>query len=62
MNKISVFEQPEFGRIRTLEFDGKIWFRASDVASALSYSNPRNTIIRHYKPMGVVVCACCTTK
>ena len=24
MNKISVFEHPEFGRIRTLDIDGKI--------------------------------------
>ena len=32
MNKISVFEHPEFGRIRTLDIDGKIWFCASDLA------------------------------
>ena len=55
MNKISVFEHPEFGRIRTLEIDGKIWFCASDVASALGYSNPRDAVVRHCKPMGVVV-------
>lgn len=55
MNKISVFEHPEFGRIRTLDIDGKIWFCASDVASALGYSNPRDAIVRHCKPMGVVV-------
>ena len=35
MNKVSIFEHPEFGRIRTLEIDGKIWFCASDVAAAL---------------------------
>lgn len=61
MNKISVFEHPEFGRVRTLEIDGKIWFCASDVAAALGYSNPRDAVVRHCKPMGVVVCACCTT-
>ena len=55
MNKISVFEHPEFGRIRTLDIDGKIWFCASDVASALGYSNPRDAIVRHCKTMGVVV-------
>ena len=55
MNKISVFEHPEFGRIRTLDIDGKIWFCASDVASALGYSNPRDAVARHCKPMGVVV-------
>lgn len=61
MNKVSIFEHPEFGRIRTLEIDGKIWFCASDVAAALGYSNPRDAVVRHCKPMGVVVCVCCTT-
>ena len=56
MNKVSIFEHPEFGRIRTLEIDGKIWFCASDVAAALGYSNPRDAVVRHCKPMGVVVC------
>lgn len=53
MNKVSIFEHPEFGRIRTLEIDGKIWFCASDVAAALGYSNPRDAVVRHCKPMGV---------
>lgn len=35
--------------------DGKIWFCASDVAAALGYSNPRDAVVRHCKPMGVVV-------
>lgn len=51
MNKVSIFEHPEFGRIRTLEIDGKIWFCASDVAAALGYSNPRDAVVRHCKPM-----------
>ena len=55
MNKVSIFEHPEFGRIRTLEIDGKIWFCASDVAAALGDSNPRDAVVRHCKPMGVVV-------
>lgn len=55
MNKISIFEHPQFGRIRTLEIDGKIWFCASDVASALGYSNPRDAVIKHCKPIGVAV-------
>jgi prophage antirepressor-like protein len=53
MNKVSIFEHPEFGRIRTLEIDGKIWFCASDVAAALGYSNPRDAVVRHCKPMEV---------
>ena len=55
MNKISIFEHPEFGRIRTLDIDGKIWFCASDVASALGYANPRDAVARHCKPMGVAI-------
>ena len=55
MNKISVFEHPEFGRIRTLDIDGKIWFCASDIASALGYANPRDAVARHCKPMGVAI-------
>ena len=55
MNKMSIFEHPEFGRIRTLDIDGKIWFCASDVASALGYANPRDAVVRHCKPMGVAI-------
>lgn len=55
MNKIIVFEHPQFGQIRTVEIDGKIWFCESDIASALGYSNPRDAIVRHCKPMGVVI-------
>lgn len=52
MNKVSIFEHPEFGRIRTLEINGKIWFCASDIVTALGYSNSQDAVIRHYKPMG----------
>ncbi|KAB4437994.1 hypothetical protein EAJ10_22935 [Bacteroides thetaiotaomicron] len=62
MNKIILFEHPQFGQVRTVEINGKIWFCASDIASALGYSNPRDAVVRHCKPMGVVLCACCTTQ
>lgn len=55
MNKISIFEHPEFRRIWTLDIDGKIWFCASDVASALGYANPRDAVARHCKPMGIAI-------
>ena len=55
MNKVSIFEHPEFGRIRTLDIDEKIWFCASDIASALGYANPRDAVARHCKPMGVAI-------
>lgn len=55
MNKIVIFEHPQFGKVRTVEIEGKIWFCASDVASALGYANPRDAVVRHCKPMGVVL-------
>ena len=53
MQEPAIFTNPEFGNIRTLETeDGKVLFCASDVASALGYSNTRDAISRHCK--GVV--------
>lgn len=55
MKELKIFENEAFGEIRTLETeDGKVLFCASDVASALGYSNKRDAISRHCK--GVVKC------
>lgn len=51
-NALHVFKSKAFGRLRTIEEDGKILFCASDVAKALGYSNPRDAISRHCR--GVV--------
>ena len=47
MNKIKVFENPEFGSIRTVEQNGEPWLAGKDVAAALGYSNPRKAIADH---------------
>lgn len=47
MNDLKIFENPEFGTIRTLELNGEPWFVGKDVAEVLSYSNPRKAIIDH---------------
>ncbi|WP_435645316.1 phage antirepressor [Butyricicoccus porcorum] len=47
MNKIKIFENPEFGSIRTLQKDGEPWFVGKDMAAALGYSNPRKAIADH---------------
>ena len=48
MQEPAIFTNPEFGNIRTLEIeDGKVLFCASDVASALGYSNKSDAISRH---------------
>ncbi len=46
---VKVFENEEFGSIRTVEENGKILFCSSDVAKALGYSNPRKAIADHCK-------------
>ena len=48
-------EHPEFGKIRTVEKDGKIWFCARDIAASLGYANTRDAIDRHCKQKGVCV-------
>jgi len=53
-NDIQIFSNEEFGQVRTVEIDGKPYFAASDVATALGYVNPRKAIIDHCK--GVTKC------
>lgn len=47
MNEPKIFENPEFGKVRTIEDGGKFLFSGSDVAKALGYSNPRDALRRH---------------
>lgn len=54
MNELKIFENPEFGKVRTIEDGDKFLFCGSDVARALGYSNPRDALRRHCK--GVVKC------
>lgn len=52
MNEIKIFENAEFGSVRTIEENGKVMFCGKDVALALGYSNTKDAILRHCK--GVV--------
>ena len=52
MNELMIFNNPEFGEIRTIEEDGKVLFCGADVAKALGYSNSRDALSRHCR--GVV--------
>lgn len=52
MNDIQIFNNPDFGEVRTLEENSTVLFCGSDVAKALGYSNPRDALSRHCK--GVV--------
>lgn len=46
---VRVFNNNEFGQVRTIENNSKIMFVASDVAKMLGYSNVRDAISRHCK-------------
>ena len=47
MNQIKIFENPEFGKVRTVEIDGKPYLAGKDVAEALGYTNPQKAIRDH---------------
>lgn len=49
MNELKVFNNPEFGSIRTTEVNGKILFAANDIAKALGYVNPSKATNDHCK-------------
>lgn len=46
-NKIQVFENSEFGKVRTLMIDGEPWASAIDVAKSLGYKEPQKAIRTH---------------
>ena len=45
-----VFNNPEFGRVRTVEINGKPWLVGKDVAAALGYAKPENALSAHVDP------------
>lgn len=47
MNNLTLFENPQFGQVRTVQIDGKPYFVASDIARALGYKKPENAIKQH---------------
>lgn len=44
--KSQIFENPEFGRVRTTVIDGEPWFVAADVCHALDIGNPSDALNR----------------
>ena len=47
MNELQIFNNPEFGEIRTVEVDGEPWLVGRDIAQALGYKNPQEAIRVH---------------
>lgn len=60
MNELKIFENPRFGSIRTVEFNGEPWFVGKDVAEVLGYSNTRDALVKRVdeedKTDGVAIC------
>lgn len=46
MNELKLFENPEFGSLRTIEKDGEPWFVAVDICNALEIGNARQAVTR----------------
>lgn len=47
MHEIKIFENEEFGQVRTLLIEGEPWFVGRDIAEILKYSNTRKAIADH---------------
>ena len=47
MNEMTVFQNPDFGAVRSLTMDGEPWFVGKDVAVSLGYANPQKAIRDH---------------
>ena len=58
MNDLKIFENEEFGAVRTILKNGEPWFVGKDVAEILGYSNPRKAMIDHVdeEDKGVTKC------
>ena len=59
MNELQIFQNEEFGNVRSLVIDNEPWFVGKDVAEALGYKNVRDSLARHIdsddKRDGVVI-------
>ena len=52
MNDLQIFQNDQFGSVRTINEDGTVLFCGADVATTLGYTNTRDALSRHCK--GVV--------
>lgn len=47
MNELKIFENAEFGQVRTVAIDNEPWFVGKDVADALGYSDTNKAVAMH---------------
>ena len=51
--ELQVFNNEQFGQVRTITENGNVLFCGADIASALGYANTKDAITRHCKKDGV---------
>ena len=58
MNEVTIFENPEFGKVRTTLINGEPYFVGKDVTAILGYSNNRKALSDHVddEDKGVTKC------
>lgn len=49
MNEMQIFSNTEFGELKVMEIDGKVYFPATACAKILGYANPQKAIRDHCK-------------
>ena len=58
MNDLQIFNNDEFGEIRTVVIDNEPWFVAKDITERLGYQNGRDALYKHVdeEDKGVAKC------
>ena len=56
MNDIRIFNNDEFGRVRTVTIDNEPWFVGKDVATALGYADTFGALKKHVMDEDKLVC------
>ena len=49
MQEMQIFNNPEFGQVRTVTINGEPWFVGNDCAKALGYAKPKGAIQNQYE-------------
>ena len=54
--KVTVFNNEEFGKVRTVTIDGEPWIVGKDVATALGYADTFGALKKHVMDSDKLVC------
>ena len=60
MNEIKIFDNPEFGKVRTMEINGEPYFVGREIAMILGYKNPLDALTKHVEEEDKGVANCDT--